>query len=176
MHSPPGATTTTATRSLHGAVIDTNSPTSANHVATLRWRTLDRPPAADALPFILLAPSFRFAPNRSRAFAKASLTNSSLPITAPSVKYLTRHRGIFAKAISFNTVSLPPLSKASAVFLVVWSCPPRLLAQRQPHQSAVQARDLASFFRIESHALVTKPRPHRAFLPLPFAPPPMASP
>ncbi|MEX1048330.1 MAG: hypothetical protein WED15_02295 [Akkermansiaceae bacterium] len=42
--------------------------------------------------------------NRSRAPANASFTNSLLPITAPSVKYLTRQRSIFAMLKSGNTV------------------------------------------------------------------------
>ena len=44
------------------------------------------PFAAAPSPFIFLAPSLRFDPNRSRALAKASFTNSLLPITAPAVK------------------------------------------------------------------------------------------
>jgi hypothetical protein len=44
------------------------------------------PLAAAPPPFSFRAPSFRFAPNRSRALANASFTNSLLPITAPSVK------------------------------------------------------------------------------------------
>jgi hypothetical protein len=44
------------------------------------------PAAAAAAPRIFLAPSLRFAPNRSRDAAKASFTNIRLPITTPSVK------------------------------------------------------------------------------------------
>ena len=46
------------------------------------------PPAGAASPFNVLAPSLRFGPKRSRAFANASFTNSLLPITAPSVIHL----------------------------------------------------------------------------------------
>ena len=54
-------------------------------------------PAAGApLPRIRRAPSFLLSVNLSLAAANASFTNSLLPITAPSVKYLTRHRNIFA--------------------------------------------------------------------------------
>ena len=64
---------------------------------TRRFRILHRWPFAPLpLPLIARAPFFRFGPNRSRAFANASFTNSLLPITAPSVKYRTRHRSIFA--------------------------------------------------------------------------------
>jgi hypothetical protein len=42
--------------------------------------------AGAASPLILLAPSLRFGPKRYRALAKASFTNSLLPITAPAVK------------------------------------------------------------------------------------------
>ncbi len=42
--------------------------------------------AGVASPFNFLAPSLRFGPKRSLALAKASFTNSLLPITAPSVK------------------------------------------------------------------------------------------
>ena len=48
------------------------------------------------LPRIARAPSLRLALNRSRARANASFTNSLLPITAPSVKYLTLQCNIFA--------------------------------------------------------------------------------
>ena len=54
------------------------------------------PFAAAPLPRILRAPSLLLSENLSRAPANASFTNSLLPITAPSVKYLTRHRNIFA--------------------------------------------------------------------------------
>ena len=72
------------------------------------------------LPRIARAPSLRLALNRSRARANASFTNSLLPITAPSVKYLTRQCNIFANPRSFKTVPLSLLSNISAVFSVFW--------------------------------------------------------
>jgi hypothetical protein len=62
----------------HGA--DTDIPTRRS--LALHKIPLAPPP----LPLIVRAPSFRLGPNRSRALAKASFTNSLLPITAPSVK------------------------------------------------------------------------------------------
>jgi hypothetical protein len=44
------------------------------------------PAAAAALPRSFLAPSFRFAPKRSRDAANISFTKTRLPITTPSVK------------------------------------------------------------------------------------------
>ena len=49
-----------------------------------------KPFAPLPLPFIARAPFLRFGTKRSRAFANASFTNSVLPITVPSAKYLTR--------------------------------------------------------------------------------------
>ncbi|MEI6178480.1 MAG: hypothetical protein WCS43_16435, partial [Verrucomicrobiota bacterium] len=71
----------------------TSSGTARSYPISLRKsRTLHRTLAAtEPLPRILRAPSLRFFPNRSRAAANASLTKLRLPITAPSVKYLTRH-------------------------------------------------------------------------------------
>jgi hypothetical protein len=54
--------------------------------------------APAAFPRIFLAPLLRFAPNRSRHWANNPSTNARLPITAPSVKYLTFHRSICRKA------------------------------------------------------------------------------
>ena len=54
-----------------------------------------RPAAGDPVPCGLRAPSWRRGPKRSRAVTKASFTNNRLPITAPSVNYLTRRRSIF---------------------------------------------------------------------------------
>jgi hypothetical protein len=56
--------------------------------------------AGPPLPRNFRAPSLRFSPNRSLDFATASLTNVRLPITAPSVKYLTRQRSILANGTS----------------------------------------------------------------------------
>jgi hypothetical protein len=133
-------------------------------------------------PLSFLAPSLRFGPKRSRAPAKASFTNSLLPITAPSVKYLTRQRSIFAIPRSFNTVSLSLLSNNSAVFFVSGrSFDRRLetpharssLPKRQPHQSPIQPRNLRPFLRIKSHALIAEIRPHQPFprlFPVPLLP------
>ena len=56
-------------------------------IPSRRSLTLHSTPFASLpLPFIARAPSFLFAPNRSRAFSNASLTKLLLPITAPSVK------------------------------------------------------------------------------------------
>ena len=89
------------------------------HTRTRRSRRLHNTPAASLpLPRIRLAPSWRFAPNRSRAFVNASFTNALLPITAPSVNYLTRQSNIRAIFRSGNAVSLSSDSSSSAVFFV----------------------------------------------------------
>ncbi len=75
------------------------------------------PAAALPLPFSRRAPSFLFSVNRSLASANASFTNALLPITAPSVKYLTRHRSIAAIPRSGKSVPLESASNASAVFI-----------------------------------------------------------
>ena len=64
------------------------------------------PAAAAPVPRIRRAPSRRLAGNLSRAPANASFTKSRLPITAPSVKYLTRQRSIAGIPRSDNTVPL----------------------------------------------------------------------
>ena len=84
-----------------------------------RSLTLQSTPAAGApFPRNFLAPSFRFSVNRSRAPANASFTNSLLPMTAPSVKYLTRHFNIFAILNSGSTVPLSSAASASAVLCI----------------------------------------------------------
>jgi hypothetical protein len=65
--------------------------------------------AAAPLLRIFLASSLRFGPNRSRAPAKASFTNSLLPITAPAAKYRTLQNSILAISRSLSTVSLSSL-------------------------------------------------------------------
>ena len=49
------------------------------------------PAAAAPLPRHFRAPSLRVPPNRSLHIRNTSSTNPRRPITAPSVKYLTRH-------------------------------------------------------------------------------------
>ncbi|MGL5019936.1 MAG: hypothetical protein ACRDBP_17505, partial [Luteolibacter sp.] len=71
------------------------------------------PAAALPLPRNLRAPSLRFAEKRSRAATNTSFTNALLPITAPSVKYLTRQRNIAANFKSGKTVPLSFPSNAS---------------------------------------------------------------
>ena len=76
-------------------------------------------PAAGApLPRIRRAPSFLLSVNLSRAPTNASFTNPLLPITAPSVKYLTRFINIPAIPRSGKTVSLSSYSSISSVFFV----------------------------------------------------------
>jgi hypothetical protein len=58
----------------------------------------NNPAAPAAGPRIFLAPLLRFAPNRSRHWANNPSTNARLPMTAPSVKYLTFHRSSCRKA------------------------------------------------------------------------------
>ena len=60
------------------------------------------PLAAAAPPLSLLAPSLRFGPKRSGTLANAEFTNSLLPVTAPSVKYLTRQRRRFRHSQIFQ--------------------------------------------------------------------------
>lgn len=77
------------------------------HSPTRRSRILHSIPfAGTPLPRIFRAPSFLLAVNLSRTRANASFTNSLLPITAPSVKYLTRFISIPAIPRSGRKVSL----------------------------------------------------------------------
>ena len=76
------------------------------------------PAASFPLPFIRRAPSFLFTVNRSRAAANASFAKALLPITAPSVKYLTRCRSIPTIRRSGRTVSLSLDARISSVFFV----------------------------------------------------------
>lgn len=105
--------------------VDRRSPCAAAvhlYIPTRKSLMLQSVPAADLpLPRIRRAPSFLLSVNLSRAPANASFTNALLPITAPSVKYLTRHLSIFAIPRSGRTVSSPSEASISAVFFVTAS-------------------------------------------------------
>jgi hypothetical protein len=64
------------------------------------------------------APSFRLGPKRSRANSNAAFTNAREPITAPSVKYLTRQRSMRPNGNSpmrFSSVSIRRCFSAAAL-------------------------------------------------------------
>jgi hypothetical protein len=143
------------------------------------------PAAAAPAPRIFRAPLLRFAPNRCRAPSNASFTNSRLPITAPSVKYLTRHLSIFVTPKSLRTVSLSPLASSSSDDSVTL-CPAFWTTARPgffPSAIPIIRRYKRETSR---HFSASKPtpslqnqartKPSRAFLPFPFFPPPIASP
>ena len=81
---------------------------------TCCWFAVSMHPPRSVLPLLR---------KRSRAAANASLTNALLPITAPSVKYLTRQRNIAASFKSGNTVSFSPRFHASKVVATVCDRP-----------------------------------------------------
>jgi hypothetical protein len=115
----PPSLTQRAETSVVNAATD-QAPRGNYQTLTRRSLTLQSTPfAALPLPLIARAPSFRFGPNLPRACMNTSFTNSLLPITTPSVKYLTRQRNIRDIPKSFNTVSLSSLANISAVFFVV---------------------------------------------------------
>ena len=77
----------------------------------LRSRNVQSPPATIAfIPRIGRAPSSREAPNRERYASKISLANCFEPSTAPSEKYLTRHRK------ASHRLSFPPDSDTRRTF------------------------------------------------------------
>ena len=158
-----------------------------HHIPTRRSLTLHNTPfAAAPLPRIRRAPSFLLVENLSRAPANASFTNSLLPITAPSVKYLTRHLSIFAIPRSGRTVSFPSEASASAVFFVtassfflVSSIFPGLLPSARPiaRRYTLEASFQYSASKpLPEWLMQALTNPSRAFFPLPFFPPPTASP
>jgi hypothetical protein len=160
-------------------------------------RRLHNNPAAGApLPRIFLAPLFRFGPKRWRAASNISSTKPRLPITAPAVKYLTRHRNIRANAsspIRFSAASIKRCFSAASSSLVrplrfvILFIPP-LGSTRSSTFSPAPANNIFRYSKATSpfHKSASAPRPlcarsaltkpARAFFPLPFAPPPIASP
>jgi hypothetical protein len=146
------------------------------------------PAAALPAPRNFRAPVFRFGPNRSRVSRKTSSTNARLPITPPSVKYRNRQRSIWVSRRSFKTVSLSSLaSSSSEVFVTVAAvcgrrrlraCPgffPRAIPIIRRYKRETSGHRSASkpTPSLENQA---RTNPSRDFLPLPFFPPPIASP
>jgi len=80
------------------------------------YQTPQHPFAAAPLPRIRRAPSFLLSENLSHAPSKASFTNALLPITAPSVKYLTRILNIFSCVRSGRPIVWPVFSRCSMIF------------------------------------------------------------
>jgi hypothetical protein len=87
---------------------------------------LQSAPAAGApLPRSLRAPFLRFGGKRSLAAAKVSFTNVLLPITAPSVKYLTRQpekfsciRFLIPASVSFYLAQCGEMAASAAVLAI----------------------------------------------------------
>ena len=143
--------------------------TGHHHIRTRKSLILQSSPAAGApFPRIRRAPSFRFAVNRSRAPANASFTKSLLPITAPSVKYLTRQRSIAAMPRSGSTVPLSSAASASAVFIcgrttpVSTSCPTAFPAQCNSHRPPANPRNLRPSLRLETRTAMAHARPDQS--------------